>query len=70
MWRIDGDLVLGTEAGYLLAGKVSSVVGDDGVGEPEAARYVLLEKLDNLMLCDFREWHCLDPLGEVVGSYQ
>ena len=34
-----GDLVLAVEAGYLLAGKVRSVVREDGVGEPEATHY-------------------------------
>ena len=43
-----GDLVLGAEAGYLLAGKVCSIVRD-GVGEPEAIHYVLPEELDNLL---------------------
>jgi len=50
-----GDLVLSVEAGYLLAEKVHSVVGDDGMGEPEAAHYILPEELDNLLLGDFRE---------------
>jgi len=30
-----GDFILDAEAGYLLAGKVRSVVGDDGVGYPK-----------------------------------
>ena len=43
-----GDLVLGVETGYLLAGKVCSVVGDDGVGEPEATHYFCQR---NLIIC-------------------
>ena len=39
-----GNFILGAEVGYLLTGKVPSVVGDDGVGEPEAAHYVLPER--------------------------
>ena len=62
------DLVLGTKIGHLLASKVHSVVLDDGMGKPEAAHYVLLEKLDNMLLGDYREWHCLNPFGEVVGG--
>jgi len=64
------NLVLGAEAGYLLAGKVRFIVGDDGVGGPEATHYVLPKKLDNLLPGDFREWHCLDPFGEIVSGYQ
>jgi len=62
--------VLGAESGNVLAGKVRSVVRYDGTGEPEAAHYVLPEKLDNLLSGDFREWHCLNPFGQVVGGYQ
>ena len=47
-----GDLVLDADAGYLLAGKVRSVI-KDGVGVPEATCYVLPKKLDNLLLGDF-----------------
>ena len=38
-----GDFILGAEVGYLLTGKVPSVVGDDCVGEPKAAHYILPE---------------------------
>jgi len=31
-----GDLVHGTKVGYLFAGKVYSIIGDDGMKEPEA----------------------------------
>jgi len=65
-----GDLILGAEAGYLFADKVRSIIGDDGVGEPEATPYVLPEKLDNLLPGDFGERHCLNPFGEVVVTYQ
>ena len=64
-----GDFLLGVEACYLLAGKVRSVIRNDGVGEPEATYYVLQEELDNLLSGDFRERHCLNPFGEVVGGY-
>ena len=56
-----GDLVLGAEADYLLAGKVRSVVGD-GVEEPEATHYVLLEELDNQLFGDFGEWYRLGSI--------
>ena len=64
-----GDLILGVEAGHLLAGNVHSVVGDDGLGDPEAIHYVLPQKPDNLLPGDFGERHCLDSFGEVVGGY-
>jgi len=35
------DFVLVTETRHLLAGKVRSIVGDNGVAEPKAAYYVL-----------------------------
>ena len=44
-----GDLVLGAEAGYLLASKVRSVIRDDGVGEAEMTHHVLPQGLDNLL---------------------
>jgi len=53
----------------LLAGKVCSVVGDNGVGESEATHDILPKKLDNLLISDFRKWHCFNPFGEVVGGY-
>ena len=62
--------VLGTETRHLLAGKIHFIVEDDGVGESEAAHYILREELDNLLLGNFREWHRLDPFGEIVGGYQ
>ena len=58
-----GDDVFGAETGYLLAGEIESVVGDDSVGNPEVAYYVLPEELDNLLPADLREWYCLNPLG-------
>ena len=36
-----GDAVFGVEAGYLLAGKIDSVIGDDSVGNLEAVYNVL-----------------------------
>jgi len=30
-----GDVVFDVEAGHLLAGKISSIVGNDSVGDPE-----------------------------------
>jgi len=65
-----GDLLLGVEDGYLLACKVCCIIGDDGVGEPEATYYVLSEGLNNLLPGDFRERQCRDPFGEIVGGYQ
>ena len=64
------DFVLGTEIGNLLPDKICSVVGYDGMGEPEAAYYVLPEGLDNLLFDDFEKWHCLNLFGEIVGGYQ
>jgi len=64
------DFVLRAETSHLLAGKVHTIVGDDGVGESEAAYYILPEELDNLLPSDFEKWHRLDPFGEIVGGYQ
>ena len=64
-----GDLILCAEAGYLFAGEVRSVAGDDGMGELEATYYVLAEELGNLLPRDFREGDCLDSFGEVVGGH-
>ena len=65
-----GDVIFGTEAGYLLAGEVGSIVGDDSVGNPEAMYYVLPEEFDNMLLADFGEWYCLDLLGKVADGHQ
>jgi len=62
-------LILGAEAGHLLAGKVCSVVGDNSVGESKVTHDVLPKKLDNLLTSDFGEWHCFDPFSEIVGGY-
>ena len=40
-----GDFVLDAEVGYFLVDKVHSIVGDVGVGKPEAAHIVLPEDL-------------------------
>ena len=65
------DFVLVIKTCHLLAGKVRSIIGDNGMEEPEATHYVLSKELDNLLPGDFREWHCLDDLfGEVVSGYQ
>jgi len=64
-----GDVVFGAEVGHLLAGKISSIVGDDCVRDSEATYYVLAEKLDNLLHSNFEEQYCLDPFGKVVGEY-
>ena len=61
-----GDVVFGAEVGHLLAGEISSAVGDAGVGGPEAF-YVLIEEFDNLLPTNFEERHCLDPFGIVNG---
>jgi len=50
------DFVLAAESGYLLACKVYFVVRDDSVEELEAAYYILLDELNNLLPDDFREW--------------
>jgi len=63
-----GDVVFGAKAGYLLAGEVGSVVGDDSVGNPKAAYYVLPGELDNLLTADLGERCCLNPLGKLVGG--
>ena len=65
-----GDVVFGTEAGYLLAGKVDSIVRDDSVGNPKATYYILPEKLDNLLPAGLGERYFLDPLGKIVGGHQ
>jgi len=65
-----GDLVRGTKASYFLAGKVYSIVKDYGIGELKALHYVLPEELDNMLPGDFKERHCFDPFGEIVGGYQ
>ena len=49
------DFVLRAETSNLLAGKVHTIVGDDGVGESEAAYYILPEELDNLLPGDFEK---------------
>ena len=63
------DVVLSAETGHLLAGEISSVIGDDSVRDSEATYYVLSEKLDNLLPANLRERYCLDPFGKVVGGY-
>jgi len=50
-----GDVVIDAEAGHLLASKISSIVGDDSMGDPEAAYYVLPEELNNLPPTDFED---------------
>ena len=47
--------VFGAEAAYLLAGEISSVVGDDCVRDSEATHYVLPEEFDNLLPTNFEE---------------
>ena len=64
------DFVLITETLHLLAGEVCFIVRDNGIGELELVYYVLPKKLDNLLPGDFKEWHYLDPFGEVGGGYQ
>jgi len=54
----------------LFASEVHSVVGNNGVGEPKAAYYILPQERDNLLPGYFREWCCLDLFGEVVGGYE
>ena len=63
------DVVFGTDVGHLLAGEISSVVRDDGVGDPDVTYFVLPEELDNLLPANLRKWHRLDPFGEVIGAY-
>ena len=38
--------------------------------KPEATNDVLPKELFYLLSCDLGEWHCLYPLGKVVGGYQ
>ena len=63
------DVVFGIEVSHLLASVISSVVGDNGVGDPKATYYALPEELDNLLPADLEDRHCLDPFGEVVDGY-
>ena len=65
-----GEVVFGAKAGHLLAGEISSVVGDDCARDSKAIYYVLPEELDNLLLTDHKEWYCLDLFGKVVSGYQ
>ena len=65
-----GNLVLSTEASYLLAGEVRPIVRDNGVREPKATYDILPKESDYLLSCDIGEWHRFYSLGEVVCSYQ
>jgi len=65
-----GDIVFGAEAGYLLAGEVGYIVRDDSMGNPEAAYYVLLQELDNLLPVNIGERYCLNSLGKVASDDQ
>ena len=47
------DFVLVTETRHFLADEVHSVIGNNGVGEPKAAYYVLPKELVNLLPGDF-----------------
>ena len=60
-----GDLVLSA-----VAGKVRFIIGDGGVENPEVIPYIMPEELNTLLPSDFKEQHCLDSFGEVVGDYQ
>ena len=60
------NVVFGKEAGHLLPGKISSIVGDDYVRDSEATYYILPEELDNLLPADFEERYYLDPFGKVA----
>ena len=64
-----GDVVFGAEAGHLLAEEISSIVGDDGVGDPQATYYVFPVVLDNLLPANLEQRHYLNPNGEVAGGY-
>ena len=46
------DLVLGTEVGYLVAGEVSPIVRDNGMGNTEASDNMNPKELDNLLSSD------------------
>ena len=46
------DSVLVIETRHLFAGKVCSVVGNNGVREPKETYYILPQELDNLLLGD------------------
>jgi len=62
-----GDHILGTKGGYLLAGEVRSIIGDDNVWEAKATHNILPQELDHLVPNDFGERHNFDPFCEVVG---
>ena len=64
------DIVFGAEAGYQLVDKVGTIIGDDSVGNPEVACYVLPEELDNLLPADLGQRYCLNSLSKVVGGDQ
>jgi len=44
------------------------VVDDNGVREAIPAYEVFTSELLHLVGCDFSQWSCLHPLGEVVDS--
>ena len=46
------------------------VVDDNGVREAIPAYEVFTSELLHLVGCDFSQWSCLHPLGEVVDSDQ
>jgi len=54
----------------LLASKISFIVEDDSVRNPEATNYVFLEDLDNLLPAGLGEQYCLDPFGKIIGGYK
>ena len=60
------DFVLGTENGYLLA---KFVTLSEMVWEARSDTLYSARGLDNLLSGVFREWHCLDLFGEVVGGH-
>ena len=75
LWIIEdeetvGDLILETEACYLLTHEIGPDVRNDGMRKPEATHDILPEKFNNLMPCDVGERHCLHPLSEVVSDNQ
>ena len=63
-----GDIVLRAEVRHMLARKVGSIFGEDGMRKREATNNILSKKLHYLLSYDFGEWYRLYSLCEVVSG--
>ena len=63
------DVVVVVECQELVAGELRPIVGDDGVWNPETVDDIS-EEQHCLLEFDSGDWMSLDPLGELVNSYQ